>query len=558
MLLAGFACQGGRERLAPVWKGIDSIMPERPDSALRLLEAFNTDRLSTKADRARYFLLRTEAEDKTYATPTTDSLIAIAAHYYEETDNERLKAKAWYYMGRVNQELGRPLPAQDYYLKALRHEDRLDDHALLGRVNNHIGMLYTYQDVYERAIPYQKEAIRHFGLVHDSTGQAFATRDLARNFHVTGQMDSAVFYYCLAEKRMGSRPIQSIYAELGSLYTDLGRYEEAGAYLRKMIKEDGHPSYDLIRGQFYLETNRLDSAEFYLHACLPHEKTKAAAIYYLARLAYAREDYHASADLQLAYEVLRDSIINQTQTEAIRKVEAIYRHQEMRQALNEQAVRIAQQEKENYFYVLLCVLLALACVVFFRRWRKAHEVAHQREEQMKRTFEWQRQRDRRQIADNERQIAILRDQIAQMSEARAAQPEIRKLQLEQQRLEADNALLSNEEERREAAIAELRESDVYKRFHSKPAPRPCSADWEAFEQLLDKAYDQFTTRLKRLAPNLSDIEIKACQLTKIGLGANQITHLLNYNSSVLRKRICKKILNREGSVEDLKAFIEKF
>ena len=115
-----------------------------------------------------------------------------------------------------------------------------------------------------------------------------------------------------------------------------------------------------------------------------------------------------------------------------------------------------------------------------------------------------------------------------------------------------------QEERREAAIAELRESDVYKRFHSKPAPRPCSADWEAFEQLLDKAYDQFTTRLKRLAPNLSDIEIKACQLTKIGLGANQITHLLNYNSSVLRKRICKKILNREGSVEDLKAFIEKF
>lgn len=54
------------------------------------------------------------------------------------------------------------------------------------------------------------------------------------------------------------------------------------------------------------------------------------------------------------------------------------------------------------------------------------------------------------------------------------------------------------------------------------------------------------------------MEIKACQLTKIGLGANQITNTLNYNSSVLRKRIYKKLFQREGTVEDLKRFIEKF
>ena len=118
-------------------------------------------------------------------------------------------------------------------------------------------------------------------------------------------------------------------------------------------------------------------------------------------------------------------------------------------------------------------------------------------------------------------------------------------------------MLSNEEERRDAAIAGLLESDVYKRFHDKPTQRPRSEDWEALERLLDETYNQFTSRLKELAP-LSDVEIKACQLTKIGLGANQITNTLNYNSSVLRKRIYKKLFKREGSVEDLKRFIEKF
>ena len=82
LLLAGFACQGGRESLAPFWAKIDSIMPTRPDSALRLLRDKANERF-TKADRARYLLLRTEAEDKTYVTPPTDSLIAIAAHYYD-------------------------------------------------------------------------------------------------------------------------------------------------------------------------------------------------------------------------------------------------------------------------------------------------------------------------------------------------------------------------------------------------------------------------------------------------------------------------------------------
>lgn len=49
------------------------------------------------------------------------------------------------------------LHAQDYYLKVLQEEDKIDDNALLGRINNSMGMLYTYQEVYERAIPYQQK-----------------------------------------------------------------------------------------------------------------------------------------------------------------------------------------------------------------------------------------------------------------------------------------------------------------------------------------------------------------------------------------------------------------
>jgi len=141
------------------FRKIENLMPQHPDSALMLLEQIENKENLSRKDKAHYSLLLTEAEDKTYVTHTTDSLISIAADYYEKTDDLGRKAKAWYYKGRINQDLGHPLKAQEYYLKALRDEEKIEDHALLGRIHNHIGMLYAYQKVYEKALPFQKKAV---------------------------------------------------------------------------------------------------------------------------------------------------------------------------------------------------------------------------------------------------------------------------------------------------------------------------------------------------------------------------------------------------------------
>lgn len=106
-------------------------MPQHPDSALAFLEQIKNPESLSRKEKAHYYLLLTEAKDKTYATHTTDSLIAIATDYYEKTDDPARKAKAWYYRGRINQDLDKPLQAQEYYLKALREEEDIEDHALL-------------------------------------------------------------------------------------------------------------------------------------------------------------------------------------------------------------------------------------------------------------------------------------------------------------------------------------------------------------------------------------------------------------------------------------------
>ena len=172
-------------------------------------------------------MLLTEAKDKNYIPHTSDSLIAIATDYYEKTEYVNRKAKAWYYKGRINQDLGHPLKAQEYYLKALRDEEQVTDYALLGRINNSIGMLYTYQTVYEKALPFQKRAVENFRMLKDSMGQIFALRDLGRTFSMLGYKDSAIMSNQVAISLMGKEILPSVYTELADLYVSRQQIGEA-------------------------------------------------------------------------------------------------------------------------------------------------------------------------------------------------------------------------------------------------------------------------------------------------------------------------------------------
>ena len=209
------------------FRKIENLMPQHPDSALMLLEQIENKENLSRKDKAHYYLLLTEAQDKTFVKHETDSLITIATDYYEETDDLERKAKAWFYKGRINQDLNQPLKAQEYYLKALREEEQIKDYALLGRINNNIGMLYTYQTVYDKALPFQKKAVEDFRMLKDSMGQVFALRDLGRTFLMLGYQDSAIICNQKAIALMGKNILPSVYTELAGLYIEEQRLEEA-------------------------------------------------------------------------------------------------------------------------------------------------------------------------------------------------------------------------------------------------------------------------------------------------------------------------------------------
>lgn len=129
----------------------DSLMNLHPDSALNILESISTESLKTKADRAYYALLLTQARDKNYIVQTDDSLIQVAVQYYDSMRYCKMQARAYYYWGSVYRDRNEQAIATEKFLMAIPFAQEAGDRVLLGRIYNNVGYLYYLQELYNKA-----------------------------------------------------------------------------------------------------------------------------------------------------------------------------------------------------------------------------------------------------------------------------------------------------------------------------------------------------------------------------------------------------------------------
>ena len=572
------------------FRKVENLMPQHPDSALMLLEQIENKENLSRKDKAHYYLLLTEAEDKTYVTHTTDSLISIAADYYEKTDDLGRKAKAWYYKGRINQDLGHPLKAQEYYLKALRDEEKIEDHALLGRIHNHIGMLYAYQKVYEKALPFQKKAVENFHLINDSTGQVFALRDLGRTFLMLGLQDSSIICNQKAIALMRKRIIPSVYTELAGLYIDRQRMEEAHGLLRTSLQNVAKPQAKypvyLVLGELYKKSGQIDSARFYLQACInsaPLPETRAGGLFHLKEIALEKGQWEQAALLSKQYELLKDSIEQGKNAESIRNVQAFYSYNEIEQDLWEARLYASKQKSFYSLLITACLFLltvALLRFIHYRRERKnllqrlkANEEQIQRNEQTLKNISdvkdslqneiqiyktTERQLSKEKDEQLKRTNEEIRQKIMQLEKLSHTKDELEKNLLT---LRSENSNLKKREQAREEERKKIEESErlqnerLYDKFRSPAGWEPTDTDWHKLFISVDKLYPKMVTTLQK-STSLNESERKICYLSKIGVKPGAIEILLSKgNVSVYRKRLYEKLTKKEGTAKDFDKYI---
>lgn len=485
---------------APMLLEVEKIIEEQPDSALSILNKIeNINQLSEK-DHATYCLLLTQAQDLNYITHTSDSLIKIAATYFEKSNDKQHSMLAYYYLGRVNSDLQDALQAQEYYLRALEIGEDSKNYTLLIKIYNNLGTLYAYQDINDMALPMYKKVLSYLELEPDSVKTAFTLRNIARIYSLIQKSDSSIIYYKRAISYSAIKNKASILIDLGNLYLSLKDYKKAYQCIEKaepLINNEKtlYPIY-LSKGELYIATNQLDSAKFYLNHCTKSSNiyTRAGSLYQLAQIAQKEKNINDLIKYSNLYEQTRDSIVNSSHFENIRLTQSMFNYQRIDKEKNKYEKEATQRMILIYQVIIIFSIIFILSFIFFKKEQnRKKRLADLREEQYKRSQQY--------IEDNEKQISqlteMLRSKQEEMGEVEKQLYEARKLMLEmenRQIFEKQGTFLLLEKD--------FHNSSLYIRIHREDDIQLGPSEWEELHQLIDATYSDFTNRLIKLYPQI--------------------------------------------------------
>ncbi len=110
---------------------VESLLENRPDSALLVLESIPKESIQTHEARAYYSLLYAKALDKNYIDTTDYSVIRPAIEYYGEESN-RKAIMSWYYAGIIQKNGKEYVPAMIAFEQAQRLAENNGEYHYLG------------------------------------------------------------------------------------------------------------------------------------------------------------------------------------------------------------------------------------------------------------------------------------------------------------------------------------------------------------------------------------------------------------------------------------------
>lgn len=564
LLLLAFVSCGKRNDGLPALQRVALLANTHPDSAMALLDSLRDSIfLQPRSVRMYYDLLTVKARDKAYIRHTSDSLIRNVLRYYERQDDKKHLPETYYYAGRVYSDLGDAPQALNYFIRASETADG-KDYDLLSRIYSQIGTLYLYQDVYDKALPVFRKCYQYNLLEGDSAGMVYAIRNMGRTYRTLDQVDSALHYYKEADSlaiKLGSNLLRMrVNGEFSAYYTQLGMYKEAYKCLQwaflQFNSDDRAPAYSTV-AHYYLNINQLDSALIYFTKLLKMDDYLYLQSAYkgLGEIATKRGNYAEACSYWALYEMYRDSVQSITQTETVRKINALYNYQ-LREEENNRLQMQNRQQKNYIVWITASMVVVVALFFAYRQNRKRKEEGRINQLQKLKALEEQKYRQSQEfIEENKKRIAELEKEL-QASKIVQNQPQQELLHARKQSLEKDNEQVEAYRRLEAEAVKALETSDIFRKCHEVDG-NLSAEDWQTLTAAIDSTYSQFTHRLKDLYP-VSEVELQVCLLLKIGISSTRIAQLVLRSKQAvtsIRKRLYKKVFGQEGTPDEWDKFI---
>ena len=526
----------------------DSLMAAEPDSAYRMLDAMSDEAgQMPQAKRMRHLLLRTQAQRHAGIGFTSDSISNLLVSYYNAhgTPNERMTAH--YLKGCSYLELGDEPATLRCFNEAVGTADTsaLDcNYAQMGDIYGQIARIYN-----NHAMP--DSALRAYGLAEHYARKANDTInvitiwgnksnvliDLGRISEALELREKAAERFKAMGYSKKAARVKGLcikwyiqQGELDKAKAAMDEYETISGYSRiKDETKSGWESYFHIKGTYYLETGKLDSANYYF------KKLKLAS----------------------------DTLFNIQTAQKLQNAQSMYNYMRHQEAAHRKEMESKNVQLRLYRGIAFILLFAAVMSVFVllqrRRIRKNERqlVVVRRENS----------RLNAQIGNNNRKL----DELNGLIEEKISVITSLNDQLNQQAIDL------NSYHKQAETIQQLNEriahyetemmnqvtANLMNRLAEEPALMVVSQKLKARKEYLSKSEwtDLYSTAEKyfpalcniKTNPKVSVSEYQICVLTRLGLRINDIIYLTRIsasNISNMRSRMLSKLFGEEGGAKD--------
>ena len=421
-----------------------------------------------------------------------------------------------------------------------------------GYISSYMGDVYEFQGLFSQAVEKYLTASRYFQQAENHRSQAFAFRDVSRNYTFMDSLDIALKYMLRADSMItiwgDSLAKSEILNGLGNIYKEKGAYCLAEKYLEQAINFDTtEVAADyLALADLYLTQNKLDQARSSLNKIKSSSYNKDVFIdkFYLW-FVLEKEEGH----LQLALEALEQyvdtsySFLDARNKVQIQGLEDKYAYTRV---LSENMH--LREVRSNQFKLLLIALLIILCMALAYRLlivRKNLKIAQQADEL---------QEQKSHLLEQQMALDSLSCQLKAAQQDN--QEELRQKQSEYDQKAQEVELLKQQYIQQRQYL--LQESTIYKKIQkSVSTPNPdhkellTDKDWKALYKCIDTMYPSLSERL--VLAGITPTEKKYCYLSFFQLDSKQEAFLLNVNIDTPyknRTRIRQK-LKITGSEEKL-------
>lgn len=582
--------------LLPELVQAEEIMYESPDSALHILQTMPAPQPSDKLQYATWALFMTQAKYK-LSINQSDTLIHVACDFFIKSNSSQRKALALYYTAVLNQEKQEIEEAQHSLLEAVKEVEKTNDYQLAHLIYAALGEIYIYRSLSDYALKAYTKAFDYAQKAQNIQQVIASLMYLGRTYGTTGKTDEASGNYRKAieiasENNEYRLQIIGVH-ELATIYNKMKKHKSALESIRKGI--DLSEKYGLkVNDQQYLTLGKTynylaeeDSAELYLkRASLSHNVyTAREAFMLLFKMQKENGHYKEAANNLESSWLCHDSILKIDQSQILIEMQEKYDEQKIINEKNE--IEIKKNKALHKALIILIVLLCIIALIVYCYQKKIYlkERMIQDAEDKIRMKSIQIQENESIINRNINYMNELKEQICknediqeQMQEQISSLSEIQeyneKLEQQNQSLQNDIDSVSYLLKKKSDEIERLKfmvEENIYLRDREnflsnqlvlqnvlinkmKTAPHYIEIyQWEKVKEATDFIYDNFTKRLSKKIPTLTESDIQICCLIKLHFSNSTIASLLAISPTSVSKRknrLKERIIQKIGSFSD--------